>query len=139
MPRKTSQILNRSVRQFLRQPRTARLATIGANGYPHIVPIWFLLDGDDLIFATDRGERKVRNALANPKGAVVIGGEPGADKAGYLIQGDLRIEADEGHGLARRMRARYETAEDGDDSAAEWSENDTVVMRLTPNAVIRVW
>ncbi len=86
------QILTRAVRQFLSQPRIARLATIGPDGYPHIVPLYFMRDGDDILFGSDRDERKVRNALAHSQAAVVIGGEPASDPAGYMIQGDLSVK-----------------------------------------------
>ncbi len=127
-------LLTRRVRQFLRQPRTARLATIGPDGYPHIIPIWFMLDGDDLVFGSDRDNRKVRNALANPKGAVVIGGEPETDDAGYMIQGDLAIEEDPRRILLRRMMRRYEAGEEAED----WMQADMIVIRLKPRKVIRV-
>jgi nitroimidazol reductase NimA-like FMN-containing flavoprotein (pyridoxamine 5'-phosphate oxidase superfamily) len=91
MRRNKPQILSRQVRRFLQQPRIARLATIGADGYPHIVPIYFMLDGDDIVFGSDRDEQKVRNARRNRKGAVVIGGEPATDEAGYMFQGDLSV------------------------------------------------
>jgi len=33
-------------RAFLRErPRTAKLATVRADGRPHIAPVWFALDG----------------------------------------------------------------------------------------------
>jgi PPOX class probable F420-dependent enzyme len=32
--------------------RTAKAATVNANGLPHVKPVWFVLDGDDLIFTT---------------------------------------------------------------------------------------
>ena len=75
-------MLSKEIREFLRKPRVARLVTIGSDGYPHIVPIYFMLDGDYIIFGSDRDNRKVGNALTNPKGAVVIGGEPATDEAG---------------------------------------------------------
>jgi PPOX class probable F420-dependent enzyme len=30
--------------------RTAHVATVRADGRPHVTPVWFTLDGDDLIF-----------------------------------------------------------------------------------------
>jgi PPOX class probable F420-dependent enzyme len=126
-------ILTRALRKFLRQPRTARLATISPDGYPHIVPIWFMLDGDDLVFASDDNERKVKNARANPKGAVVIGGEPDADNAGYLIRGDLSIQEKDIDRIRRALARRY-----GEDNP-DWAESAGVVIRLTPKSVVRVW
>jgi len=37
---------------LLARARTGKLATVRADGRPHIAPIWFTLDGDDLIFTT---------------------------------------------------------------------------------------
>jgi len=96
-------------------------------------------DGDDIVFGSDRDERKVRNALANPKGAVVIGGDPAADEAGYLIRGDLSIEDDTGQAMMRKLLSRYETKEEADRLAAEWAQSDLVIIRLSPRSVIRVW
>ncbi len=135
MPRKKQVILTRSVRTFLREPRTARLATIGADGYPHIVPIWFMLDGNDLIFGSSDGERKVWNARRNPKGAVVIGGEPEVDRRGYMIQGNLSVEEDPAGKFIRRLAEHYDSANEAD----EWARGARVVIRLKPKKVIRVW
>lgn len=132
-------ILSRAVRRFLHAPRTARLATIGKDGYPHLVPIWFARVGDDLIFGSDRDERKVWNARANPKAAVVIGGEPERDDGGYMIQGDLRVEDTPDRRLVRSLVDRYETGEDAERRLEEWMGSDMAILRLTPRRVIRVW
>ena len=128
-------VLTASVRRFLGRPRIARLATISPEGYPHVVPIYFLLDGDDIVFGSDRDERKVKNALRNPKGAVVIGGEPDSDEAGYLIQGELSVEDDPGRRLMQRLARRYSSGSE----AEEWAEGGGVIIRLSPRKVIRVW
>ena len=139
MRQKQTPILNHRVRQFLQKPRVARLATIGADGYPHIVPIWFRRDGDEILFGSDRANRKVHNAIANPKGAVVIGGELPIDDEGYMIQGDLSIADDVEHTSMRQMLLRYETKKEADRLAARWSDSDLVVIRLKPRKVIRVY
>jgi PPOX class probable F420-dependent enzyme len=52
--------------------RVARLATVGADGRPHIVPIVFALDGDVLYTAVDAKPkstpalRRLSNIAANP-------------------------------------------------------------------------
>ena len=139
MPSKRAPTLNRRVRQFLQKPRVARLATIGVDGYPHIVPIWFRRDGDDIVFGSDRDNRKVHNILANPKGAVVIGGELPVEDEGYMIQGDLSIADDVNHASMRKMLLRYETKREAERLATEWADSDLVVIRLKPRKVIRVY
>ena len=58
--------------------RVARLATVGADGRPHIVPICFALDGDTLYTAVDekpkatRRLRRLANIEADPRVEVVI-------------------------------------------------------------------
>src|SRR5918911_3456263 len=32
--------------------RTGNLATTRQDGRPHVVPVWFALDGDDIVFTT---------------------------------------------------------------------------------------
>ena len=48
-------------KEFLQQgTRTGKLATVRKDGRPHVVPIWFVLDGDTLIFNT--GDTTVKAA-----------------------------------------------------------------------------
>ncbi len=133
------QILTRTVRKFLQAPRVARLATIGADGYPHVVPIWFMRDSHDILFGCNRTDRKVRNLLANPKGAVVIGGDSKTDGAGYMIRGDLSLEDDSRQVVLRKMLARYETKRNATRLLTEWAEQDFVVIRLKPKSIVRVF
>ena len=55
-----------------------RLATVGADGLPHVVPICFVIDGDTLYTAVDEKPKRTRrlkrleNIEANPQVEVVI-------------------------------------------------------------------
>jgi PPOX class probable F420-dependent enzyme len=58
--------------------RVARLATVGSDGRPHIVPVVFALDGDTLYTAVDDVKRKatqrlrrLRNIAENPAVALL--------------------------------------------------------------------
>jgi predicted pyridoxine 5'-phosphate oxidase superfamily flavin-nucleotide-binding protein len=139
MSPKSAQVLTPSVRRFLAAPRIARLCTLGRDGYPHVVPIYFMRQGDDIVFGSDRYEAKVRNASNNPRAAVVIGGEPDSDAAGYMIQGDLFIETEPDFALIRKLLLRYETPEQADRFLEEWSPEEGVLIRMKPRKVIRVW
>src|SRR5437868_14723451 len=41
--------------------RTAKLATSGPGGQPHVMPVWFALDGEELVFTTWADSVKGRN------------------------------------------------------------------------------
>ncbi len=128
--------LDETVRTFLEERWIARVTTIGPDGYPHTVPVWYMLDGDDIVIATVRGARKIRNVEQNPKGAVSIGGDvKGAHDAyhrAYLFQGDFEVVHDpDGYTWLRRIARRYR-----DDHAQieqdmrEWGPHDVLRLRV---------
>ena len=60
------------------EARVARLATVGPDGRPHVVPICFVVDGDTLYTAVDekpkttRRLQRLRDIEANPDVCVLI-------------------------------------------------------------------
>jgi len=131
-------MLSQEASQFLEKPLIARLSTIGEDGYPHTVPLWYVLDGEDIVIMSDRDTRKVKNALQNPKGAITIGGEPG-DGGGYLLQGDWIVETDDDYVWMKRITCRYEPKERAESIIASWMNDDVVTMRLKVTKSIKVY
>lgn len=130
-------LFDERARAVLEKPLIARLSVIDPDGYPHTVPVWFMLDGDDIVFISDRDTRKVDYLSANPKGAVVVGGEPD-DGGGYLIKGDVVIEPDPHDEWVRRLTYRYEEPAQAEKDIAAWADLDIIVLRLKPRKVIQV-
>ncbi|MBE2183866.1 MAG: pyridoxamine 5'-phosphate oxidase family protein [Anaerolineae bacterium] len=124
---------------FLDQKLIARLATIDDEGYPHVVPLWYSRDGDDLVIMTDRETRKVHNARVRSKGAIQLGGTPDTEPIGYLFQGDLIVEDDPDHFWMASITRRYEAKARADQLLEEWKEDDTVVIRLKVRKTVRVF
>ena len=64
-------------RGLFAQARVARLATVGASGRPHLVPIVFALDGDVVYSAVDAKPkrttalRRLENVRRNPRVALL--------------------------------------------------------------------
>ena len=58
--------------------RVARLATVGADGSPHLVPVVFAVDGDTVVIAIDhkpkarRDVRRLANIRANPAVSLLV-------------------------------------------------------------------
>lgn len=124
-------------REFLKKPILARLSTIDPNGYPHTVPVWFMLDGDDIVFISACDTHKVRNILANPKGAATVGGEL-TDSGGYLIKGDLSLEDDPNDDWVKKFCYHYEEKAKAEEDIADWADVNIVLLRLKPKAVLKV-
>src|SRR4051794_30598099 len=55
--------------------RTGKLSTVRADGSPHVVPVWFLLDGGDLVFTTENDTVKGRNLLRDDRAALCVDDE----------------------------------------------------------------
>ncbi len=130
-------MFDEQARALLAKPLLARLAAVGPDGYPHTVPVWFMLEGDDIVFISVRGTRKVGYFQANPKGAVTIGGDAG-DGGGYLVKGDVSIEEDPDDAWVRRLTHHYEPPEQAEKDIAAWADLDIILLRLRPRTAIKV-
>jgi PPOX class probable F420-dependent enzyme len=55
-------------RQFLTaKPRTGKVASVRADGRPHLTPVWFVMDGDDVIFTVWKDTVKLANLQRDPR------------------------------------------------------------------------
>lgn len=52
--------------------RTGILATVRKNGHPHAAPVWFTLDGDDVLFTTAADSVKGRNLRRTGRALLVV-------------------------------------------------------------------
>lgn len=81
-------------RAFLMEgTRTAKLATVRADGRPHIAPIWFVLDGDDVLFNTGKTTVKGKNILRE-KRLVLCVDDDRPPFAYVVVEGDVEISED---------------------------------------------
>jgi PPOX class probable F420-dependent enzyme len=71
--------------------RTGKLATTRADGRPHVAPIWFTLDGDDLLFTTMKTSLKGRNLARDPRLMISVDSEE-FPYAFVLIEGTAELE-----------------------------------------------
>lgn len=55
--------------------RTAKLATVRKDGRPHVAPVWFVLDGNELVFTTGKQTIKGKNLLRDPHVMVSVDDE----------------------------------------------------------------
>jgi len=106
-------------RRFLDAHRVGHLATAGADGAPHVVPVCYALDDEALYFVADekpkrrpaRALLRLRNLRANPRAAVVVDDwdEDWTRLAWVLVRGAARLVSDPAaHAAAvALLRARY--------------------------------
>jgi hypothetical protein len=63
---------HQEVDEFLSGRWVARVATIGADGYPHVYPFWYYWDGKCLYLTATRTRGSYRDLQTNPRCSVVI-------------------------------------------------------------------
>lgn len=57
---------------LMRGTRTAKVATTMRSGQPHVMPVWFVLDGEEVVFTTGAESVKGRNLRRDPRIALVV-------------------------------------------------------------------
>jgi PPOX class probable F420-dependent enzyme len=122
---------------LLHGTRTAKVATVSKNGRPHVVPVWFVLDGDELVFTTGRDSLKARHLARDDRIALCVDDE--APPFAYVaVRGRARLIEGAGDMLdwTTRIAARYM----GRHRAVEYGRRNAVpeelLVRVTPERVI---
>lgn len=129
-------------RQFLLHgTRTAKVATVRRDGRPHVTPLWFTLDGDDLLFATAADSLKARTLRRDPRVSVCVDRQE-EPYAFVVIDGTATL-VDTPATVAewyRRIAARYDAVPEpeGDGEADRYNRPVGVLVRVTPVHVVAV-
>jgi PPOX class probable F420-dependent enzyme len=80
---------------FLDEGRDLQVASINADGTPHLVTMWYLRDGDDLLFWTYAKSQKVVNVRRDPRATVLVAtGEKYEELKGVSITGSTTVVDD---------------------------------------------
>ena len=126
------------VRSFLsRGTRTAKVATVMNDGSPHVMPVWFVLDGEQLVFTTDASSVKGRNLRRDGRIALLVDDET-PPYAFVHVRRRVTLHEDLGEVLrfATAIGARYM----GPDRAEEFGKRnavpDELLVRVTPERII---
>jgi PPOX class probable F420-dependent enzyme len=122
---------------LLERPRTAKLATVRADGRPHIVPIWFDLDGTRIIFTTWHTSVKAINMQRDPRVCLCVDEET-PPYTYVMIEGTAVLLDDPVAGLhwATRLAGRYMGAELADAYGRRNGVPGELLVRVTPTKIV---
>ena len=122
---------------LLERPRTAKLATVRADGRPHVAPIWFDLDDDTLVFTTWHTTVKAANLRRDPRICLCIDDDT-PPYAFVIFEGITTLSEDPADLLrwASSIAGRYM----GSDQAEAFGKRNGVpgelLVRVTPTRVV---
>jgi PPOX class probable F420-dependent enzyme len=122
---------------ILEGTRTGKLATVRKDGRPHIVPIWYDLDGDTIVFTTGVKSVKATNMMRDPQVCICID-DQSPPFAFVQIEGKavLRDNLDELIYWATRIGGRYMGAELAEAYGKRNSVEGELLVRIAPIKII---
>lgn len=119
--------------------RTGKLAWVGGTGAPHVAPVWFVLDGEDIIFNTHRESGKAKSLAREGRASLVVDLEE--PPYGFVkVDGTISFDddLDRVRAVATQIGGRYM----GQDRAEEFGARNGVpgerIVRLTPTKITAV-
>src|SRR3954452_17996578 len=88
--------------------RAGEVATVSRKGRPHVAPLWFGVDGDDLVVITSASSAKGKHLRANPQACLVVDDDV-FPFAFAMVSGPVTVVEEASDRLARsnRIAARY--------------------------------
>ncbi len=116
-------------------PHTGKLATVRADGRPHVAPIWFVRDDDGcVVFNTDARSVKGRNLARTGIAALSVDIEV-PPFTFLLVEGRVELidDLDAVRAWATRIGARYMGAERAEEYGARNGVPGELVVRLHPD------
>jgi len=117
--------------------RTGKLATVRADGRPHVASIWFAVEDRDLVFNTWHTSVKARNLRRDPRVALIV--DYDVPPFGYVIvEGTASISEDlaEVRRIATVVGGRYMGADRAEEFGARNGVEGELAVRLAIEKII---
>ena len=119
-------------------PRTGKLATVRADGRPHVAPVWFDVDHDgSVVFNTGESTVKGRNLARDPRASFCVDDER-PPFSFVVLEGVVEIskDLDEIRRWATRIGGRYMGPERAEEYGSRNGVSGEWVVRLRPDNVV---
>ena len=117
--------------------RTATLATVRADGRPHVAPIWYHLDGETFVFTTGEDTVKGRNMRRDGRVSLCIDDERPPFHF-VIVEGVANLTADDPDLLlwATRLGGRYMGEEEAEAFGRRNAVPGELLVRVAPTKVL---
>ncbi len=114
--------------------RTAKLAYVAADGRPLVAPVWFIVDGGQLVFFNTGKTTAKGHALSRDPRVAICVDDQDPPFSFVQVQGtaSLSEDPDELLELATRIAARYMGAERAEEFGRRNGVPGELVVRVTP-------
>ncbi|MFH9425206.1 PPOX class F420-dependent oxidoreductase [Streptomyces sp. NPDC017529] len=110
-------------------------ATVQPDGSPHLSPVRVKRDGDDVLFCTTDGCRKVQNPRRDPRVTVLVR-PSGAPYTYSGIRGSAELVTEGGRELIGELSRKYTGMAYAEFDPGVPDNGERVVVRVTPHKVV---
>jgi PPOX class probable F420-dependent enzyme len=117
--------------EILQGPYTGVLTTLFADGSPQSTPLWFLLDGDDILFSTTAGKQKLRNIARDPRATFAVY-NPTNDMSYVEVRGTIVVSEDPTANTRDRVVQKHGYV---DGAAFDAPGTQRLTLRLSPTKI----
>ena len=131
-------ITDPQVRAFLTEgTRTGKLSFLSPSGRPLVTPVWFVLEGDTLVFNTGQDTAKGRALARDPRVSLCVDLEQ-PPYAFVQVQGEAELsdDLDELVRTATAIAARYMGPERAEEFGKRNGVPGELVVRVRPTKVL---
>ena len=133
-----SSITDPEVRAFLTEgTRTGKLGFLSPGGHPLVTPVWFVLEGDSMIFNTGKDTAKGRALATDPRATLCVDLER-PPYAFVQVQSEAELSEDPAELVrtATLIAARYVGPERAEEFGRRNGVPGELVVRLRPVRVL---
>jgi len=116
---------------FLRAHEVCRLATASKDAKPHVVPVIYALEGEDILIAIDYGTKKLGNLRQNKRVALVV--DDYHPNHAVMVEGNCEI-LERGKEYLRLLQVlfdRFETYR-----KHPWGEGESPILKIKPTKAV---
>jgi PPOX class probable F420-dependent enzyme len=125
-------------REFLLEgTRTGKVATTRVDGRPHVTPVWFTLDGDDIVFTTHETSLKAK-AIRRDERVCMCVDDQTPPYSYVMVEGTATLsdDLDELRRVATAVGGRYMGADRADEFGARNAVPGELLVRVTPTRAV---
>lgn len=123
--------LSKRESDFLRKHELCRMATASKDARPHVVPVIYALDGNDIIVAVDYGTKKLKNLRENRRVALVV--DTYRPNGGLMVEGDCEI-LERGKEYLRLLHVLFDRFEFY--RRDPWGEGESPILKIHPTKCV---
>jgi len=116
---------------FLKAHELCRLATASKDARPHVVPVIYALDGEDVVIAIDYGTKKLGNLRQNNRVALIV--DDYHPNHAVMVEGECEI-LERGKEYLRLLQVLFDRFEVY--RKHPWGEGESPILKVKPTKAV---